>query len=71
MYKKMVEWLKDTRSTLFGLTWEARFWGLVGLGGVFYPKLASSISIVFFMSAWANAKAASIQKKEVEKECEE
>lgn len=71
MWKRFVEWLKGTGSTLLELKWETRFWVAVGLAGIFYPPLAGSISVVFFMSAWANAKASAIQKKEVEKEIKE
>jgi hypothetical protein len=37
--------------------WEARFWTVFGLLGCFVRPLRESIPVLFFLSAYANAKA--------------
>lgn len=61
-------WWASARSTVVESTWEARVWAVVGLAGVAWRPLAASVPAVFFMSAWANAKAARIQRGEAERE---
>ena len=49
-------------------TWEARFWVIVGVTGIFWQTLARSIPAIFFMSAWALVKGALNQAQGAKRE---
>lgn len=54
-------WYQTARSTWLLATWEGRFWTAFAVAGVFSPWLRQSIPVLFFMSAYANAKGAAAQ----------
>jgi hypothetical protein len=65
---RLRRWWSSARSSFVTLTWEARFWALFGLTGVVWRPLANSIPILFFMSAWACFRGASVGKQEAKRE---
>jgi hypothetical protein len=62
------DWWRSARSTVVTLTWEARFWAVIGITGVLWRGLANSIPVLFFMSAWACFRTASLGKTEAKRE---
>lgn len=54
-------WWKAARSTWLLATWESRAWVAVAMVGVFFGGIRTSIPVLFFMSAYANAKGAAAQ----------
>lgn len=65
---RLRRWWNSARSTVIETTWEARFWACLGIAGILHSGLANSIAVVFFMSAWANYRAAALTKKEAQRE---
>lgn len=59
--ERFLEWWATARSTWILATWESRAWTLFGLTGVFIGPLRKSIPVLFFLSAYANAKGAAAQ----------
>lgn len=54
-------WWSTARSTWLLATWESRAWVAIGLVGVAYRPIRESIPVLFFLSAYANAKGAAAQ----------
>ena len=48
-FVRLRRWWASARSTVITLTWEARFWALVGIVGIFWKPLSTSIAVIFFM----------------------
>jgi len=67
-YVRLRRWWASARSTVITLTWEARFWALVGIVGIFWKPLSTSIAVIFFMSAWALVRGATVQKRDAQRE---
>jgi fatty acid desaturase len=67
-FARLRRWWASARSTVVTLTWEARFWAVIGIIGVFWKGLSTSIAAIFFMSAWALVRGASVQKHEAQRE---
>ena len=55
---RLRRWWNSARSTVITSTWEARFWVLIGVLGVFRKELSTSVAALFFISCWANVKGA-------------
>lgn len=56
--ERLARWWHTARSTWILSTWESRAWTMFGLAGVFIRPLRESIPVLFFLSAYANAKGA-------------
>lgn len=55
--QRLERWWETARSTVVMSTWEARFWTAFGIAGCLVRPLRESIPVLFFLSAYANAKA--------------
>lgn len=64
-------WWATARSTWILATWESRFWVAFGLTGVFVKPLRQSIPVLFFLSAYANAKGGRAQAQSARVEMRE
>jgi hypothetical protein len=58
---RLRDWWSTARSTWVLVTWESRAWVLFGVAGIGVKPLRESIPVLFFCSAYANAKAAAAQ----------
>lgn len=59
--ERLAVWWATARSTWLLATWEARFWVLIAIVGVVLKSVRESIPVLFFLSAYANAKGAKAQ----------
>ncbi len=57
-WERFQAWRDDPCRVYRWNTWEARFWTLFGMAGVAFRPLRESIPVLFFLSAYANSKAA-------------
>lgn len=69
--ERLSEWWATARSTWLLATWEARFWVLVAIIGVVLKSVRESIPVLFFLSAYANAKGAKAQAQGAKLEMKE
>lgn len=64
--QRLAAWWATARSTWWLATWEARFWVLVAVVGMVVKGVRESIPVLFFLSAYANAKGAKAQAQSAE-----